>query len=253
MRACSGGPVFAVFLNTFVTTAWKDEHIASWISYSGTFGGVQQSLAIQLGTASIFTPVPYMTSSTTLATYRSWASQTWMATALPKNYVLVNVTSLPTQYTGADLARLYHDAGAPELAAHVSVAEQYDPTIAPGVEAFVIYGTGVPTPRTYQFSASQWTGNPDFSTTVQVFCHDGDEVADADSVEGVPTRWQAQVAQHGKPVHLHNIGRGFADPAASHDNSPRTEAGLKLLVQSLLASVGNPGSKAPHIANASAE
>ena len=118
MRACSGGPVFAVFLNTYVDRDWKDEHIASWISYSGTFGGVQQSLAIQLGTASIFTPVPYMTSSTTLATYRSWASQTWMATALPKNYVLVNVTSLPTQYTGADLARLYHDAGAPELAAH---------------------------------------------------------------------------------------------------------------------------------------
>lgn len=43
-----GGPVLAVFLNRYVTSAWKDANIANWVSYSGTFGGVQESLYQQL-------------------------------------------------------------------------------------------------------------------------------------------------------------------------------------------------------------
>jgi hypothetical protein len=58
-----------VFLTSFVDDAWKDEHIATWVSYSGTMGGVQESLAIQLASGSIF-PIPTMSSSQALTTYR---------------------------------------------------------------------------------------------------------------------------------------------------------------------------------------
>jgi pimeloyl-ACP methyl ester carboxylesterase len=73
-----GGPVFSIFLSTYVDAAWRDENIASLVSLSGTFGGVQEALAQQISGASLF-GLPTMSSGTALQLFRSWASMTWMA------------------------------------------------------------------------------------------------------------------------------------------------------------------------------
>ena len=55
-----GGPVTAVFLNRFVSAAWKDANIYRWLSTSGVFGGVQESLIQQVDTCSLcFAPFIY--------------------------------------------------------------------------------------------------------------------------------------------------------------------------------------------------
>ena len=153
-----GGPVASAFLTTYVEQDWKDKYIANWVSYSGTLGGVVESLGIQLGTGSGFA-IPTMSSSTELATYRSWASMTWMAAALPNNQIIANVSDgkggTYKRYTGANIKALYRDAGFEANAKHLTQARRYIPTIPPGVESFVVYGLGFPTPWTYQFTRSR--------------------------------------------------------------------------------------------------
>ena len=83
-----GGPVFAIFLNKYVTEAWKDENIARWLSLSGTFGGVQMSLLQQLTFQGAFS-IPTMDNQTSLDMMRSWGSQNWMAASLPPDQVVV--------------------------------------------------------------------------------------------------------------------------------------------------------------------
>ena len=233
-----GGPVFSTFLSTYVDEAWKETNIAGWLSYSGTLGGVQQSMAIQVGTGSIF-PIPTMTSYTGLNTYRSWQSQTWMAAALPRNRVLVNVSDgrggTTASYTGAELQQLFRDAGFADNAGRITKANRYLPTVPPNVESFIVYGLGHPTPQTYEFGVSSWTGWTDWTSTPQVYCGDGDSVADQDSVEGVPQRWA--LAQQ-KPVHTYNIGKGGPygpNATAGHDDSPRTVEGLQILIDTVQA------------------
>lgn len=85
-----GGPVTSAFLAHYVDEAWKDQHIKGWVSYSGTLGGVVESLGIQLGSGSSFL-IPTMSSSMATLVYRSWMSQTWMAATLPPNQLIANV------------------------------------------------------------------------------------------------------------------------------------------------------------------
>jgi hypothetical protein len=92
------------------------------------------------------------------------------------------------RYTGADLLQLYQDCGYGSNSQNILNAKKWDPKMPPGVEAWIVYGTGHATPYTFEFASSQFTGKPDFSSAV-AHCGDGDSVATTDSVAGVPARW----------------------------------------------------------------
>lgn len=218
-----GGPTTSVFLSSFVSDTWKAQYIDTWLSYSGVFGGVQKSVAQQISTYTVDVPVPTMLASVALPVLRTWVSQTWMAASGPPNEVLVNVTGSARQYRVSDLAQLYTDCGAAANAAMANTlrVQHVDATLAPGVPVHVVYALGHATPATYEFPSDDY-GNINWQITPTVYCVDGDSDATADSLEGVPTRWQAQPTQGGQPVWLHNVN-------GSHDDTTSTEQGLAFL------------------------
>jgi hypothetical protein len=91
-----GGPVAHVFFQR-VTQAWKDANIKSWLSTSGTFGGVQESLMQQIGYNGSFT-VSTMSQASSVGMMQSWGSQNWMASILAPNDVRSQAT-IPTLET----------------------------------------------------------------------------------------------------------------------------------------------------------
>ena len=224
-----GGPVFAVFLNKYVDAAWKDANIANWVSFSGTFGGVQESLLQQLTYNGAFT-VPSMDNKTALDMMRSWGSQNWMAASLPPNDAVVTVKGSSRTYLGKEIGDVFHliDQPALEIAYHHNLASTAGP--APGVEAYIIGGTGHQTPRSYEFGPSKLDpSKPDIAAgPTNVTCVDGDQVATHDSLIGLATRWQAQGSQAGKPVHTIVV-------EASHGNTVSNGQALATLYTALLA------------------
>ena len=43
-----GSPVFALFLQRYVSEAWREQYIASFVSLSGVFGGTAETVLNQL-------------------------------------------------------------------------------------------------------------------------------------------------------------------------------------------------------------
>ncbi len=208
-----GGPVTAIFLNKFVTAAWKEQNIYRWLSTSGVFGGVQESLVQQInynGSSTIFT----MGREASIKLFQSWGSQTWMASILAPNDVVVNVTGSAVKYTGKDVGQLYNLIGKPELRISSSRCQFWTSEEAPGVETYVFSGSDYPTPQTFEFPARS-DGQPDLlndAVTPVAHCVDGDGVATMESLNGVPQRWAAQPQQGGKKVEI------VALPNMSHGN-----------------------------------
>lgn len=216
-----GGPVTAVFLNTFVTQEWKEQNIYRWLSTSGVFGGVQQSLIQQINYVGSST-IPTMSRAASLAMFQSWGSQNWMASILAPNDVVVNVTGSKTQYQGKDVGELFDLIRKPKLRIAAQRSALRNSETAPGVETYVFSGSGYPTAQTFEFHATQ-DGQPDLLNDAYspiAHCVDGDSVGTMESLNGVPQRWAAQGLQQGKKVEivaLPNISHGndvFADEVA---------------------------------------
>ena len=207
-----GGPVFNVFLTRYVDQTWKDENIYKWLSLSGTFGGVQESLMQQISyNGSLM--IPSMKETHAVAMMRSWGSQNWMGATIPPNEVVVNVTGTYTKYLGKDVGKLFQDIQQPSLAAAWQHNQYSRSEAAPGVEVYVISGSGAGTPYAYEFPPDANNG-PDMSQEPKVYCDpDGDDTSTHDGLFGVPTRWQAQGTQQNKPVHLISL------PNVSHANT----------------------------------
>ena len=219
-----GGPVTAVFLNHYVDQAWKDQNIYRWLSASGPFGGVQESLLQQItynGSTTVSMPphgdsrgTQLMSPEYSLKTFQGWPSQNWMAATLAPNDVVVNVTGSSVEYRGKDIGNLYDVIKNPNhLKEQAAKNALYSSTTAPGVEAYVFHGSRKGTPRTFEFAATA-DGRPDLgldSPAPKAHCVDGDGVATASSLGGVPQRWAAQGLQRGKKVEitaLANVSHG---------------------------------------------
>ena len=219
-----GGPVTAVFLNRYVDQAWKDQNIYNWLSTSGTFGGVQESLLQQItfnGSTTVSMPShddspgrQLMTPEYSLKTFQGWPSQNWMAATLAPNDVVVNVTGSSVEYRGKDIGNLFDVIKNPNHLKEQAVKNALSPsTTAPGVETYIFTGSGHGTPRTFEFAATA-DGRPNLgldSPAPKPHCVDGDGVATASSLSGVPQRWAAQGLQRGKKVEitiLANVSHG---------------------------------------------
>lgn len=213
-----GGPVTAVFLNSYVSAEWKQQNIYRWLSASGVFGGVQESLIQQInynGSTTVIT----MGRDASVKMMQSWGSQNWMGSTLAPNDVVVNVTGSRVKYLGKEVGALYQLIKKPALSIASARSAQYHSETAPGVETYVFSGSGYPTPQTFEFPATS-NGQPDLlddGSGPIAHCVDGDGTATMESLNGVPQRWAAQGLQNGKKVEI------VALPNISHGNDVAVE------------------------------
>ena len=111
------------------------------------------------------------------------------------------MTGSSKKYTGKDVGGLFHQIGQPELETAWHHNVQSTSLAAPGVETYVIAGSGFGTPQAYEFAPTR-NGLPDMTQPPRPHCVDGDGVATASSLSGVPQRWAAQGLQRGKKVEI---------------------------------------------------
>ena len=139
------------------------------------------------------------------------------------------MTGSSKKYTGKDVGGLFHQIGQPELETAWHHNVQSTSLAAPGVETYVIAGSGFGTPQAYEFAPTRdGRGLPDMTQPPRPHCVDGDGVATMDSLIGVPTRWQAQGTQRGKPVHLVTL------PKMGHGNTVGAPEATDLLYEILM-------------------
>lgn len=171
-----------------------------------------------------------MSNESSVGMMRSWGSQNWMAASLAPNDVVIKVQGSSRTYSGKDIGDIYHMVGQPNLEVAYHHNLQSTAVIAPGVEAYIIAGSGVMTPQDYTFGPSRTDPTkPDITAgAVNVTCVTGDQVATLDALIGVAERWRAQGVQQGKPVHTQAL------PGASHANTVASGAGLATLYTAIL-------------------
>eukprot|EP01126_Amoeba_proteus_P010234 TRINITY_DN1396_c0_g4_i1.p1 TRINITY_DN1396_c0_g4~~TRINITY_DN1396_c0_g4_i1.p1 ORF type:complete len:435 (-),score=65.17 TRINITY_DN1396_c0_g4_i1:78-1382(-) len=153
-----GGAVFLLLLSN-VDQSWKDQYIHSFTPFSSCFAGSVEATAGLLGS-----PMFGINPQSLLVGYGSvyWLSP--YPTIIPSDKVFV---STPTRnYTISEISDLLRDVGIPnslEIYRSVSKLQVITP---PGVPINCIFGTGVPTIDTLQFSTSNWYQGEFTNTTV---------------------------------------------------------------------------------------
>jgi lysophospholipase-3 len=212
-----GGIYTALFLAQYVNQAWKDQHIASYTSMSGAFGGSVDSVyeLLSLDPDNMYgIPAKLFRELT-----RGWGSVSWLlpVTATYGDFVIVMGPS--RNYTAADLVQLFIDAGAPQVA---SVVQSTFPYVAPGaigVPVNVIYGYNVTTLLSVAYNATSF---PDYASGATFM--DGDGTVTNWGLVGLAKQWATVQSQ---PVKLYPIN------GMLHSDVVHNADALKILVASL--------------------
>ena len=229
-----GSPVFALFLQQYVTPEWKAQYIASFISISGVFGGTAETALQQLqASSSGGPPFPYLLQAE-FASEQTFGSFSWMSAILPPLHVVATAGTNKV-YTSKDLPTLYADAGFPRVGQQVAHAAKYNVERPIGVTTHAIFGSGYPTPQSFEFPLGS-DGKGNFSapchygyggegededeTRCRVNTTDGDNTGTRDSLAGVPGRWKMSQSQ---PVHLVEVH------GTSHDDVQKTEVAMNYM------------------------
>ena len=256
-----GSPVFALFLQRYVSLAWREQYIASFVSLSGVFGGTAETLLSQLQEGNEGFPSFPWAKSLEFAMTQSYGSFSWMSAILPPQSLLATVGAKIT-YTAAQLPELFGAAGYTRVGQQVAKAANYSVYDAVGVEAHVIYGTGYPTPSSFSFPPkADGTANfsapcrymfnnddnedvtalpaqgtrrlqpyppyppPNPKTDCIVNSTDGDGTGTVESLAAVPAAWTKKQAQ---PVHL------IALPGLGHDDTQMSSTAMDYLREVLV-------------------
>ena len=146
-----GSPVFALFLQRFVTEAWREQYIASFVSLSGVFGGTAETVLNQLQESSEGggPPIPWAM-DVEFAAEQSYGSFSWMAAILPPESILATAGT-EVKYTAAQLPELFAAAGYARVGQQIAGAANYSVYEPVGVEAHIIYANGSETPSHFSF------------------------------------------------------------------------------------------------------
>ena len=241
-----GSPVFALFLSRFVTPAWREEYIASFVSLSGVFGGTAETVLNQLQEGGAGgPPIPWALNDEFEAE-QTYGSFSWMAAILPPDVTLATAGAT-VKYTAAQLPELFKAAGYGRVSQQLAGAANYSVYDPIGVETHVIYGTGSQTPSKFAFPLKK-DGTANFSApcsykmdaTVEgkrrrlqhpypkpnpktdciVTTADGDDTGTVASLAGVPQGWAAKQTQPVHFLHLNNTG---------HDDTQKSPTAMTYL------------------------
>jgi hypothetical protein len=251
-----GSPVFALFLQRYVSLAWRSQYISSFVSLSGVFGGTAETVLNQLQeSGGGGPPIPWAMDAE-FATEQSYGSFSWMGAILPPESIIATAGD-KVKYTVAQLPELFQAAGYERVGKQVAGAANYSVYDAVGVETHVIYATGSPTPSNFSFplkadgtanfsapchymfnsdeneTLTAWPGQvkrrlqhhgpyppPDPKTDCIVTTADGDDTGTVESLAGVPKAWASKQEQ---PVHLIPL------PGLGHDDTQRSSKAMDYL------------------------
>jgi len=166
-----GGPYLHLFLTQFVSQAWKDQHLDSWLSISSLWSGaaeVVQMLTSGMvwGGANWITPLMFQ------GMVANWPSLAFM---LPHAYTSAkdgqyvdsafatapNATNSTTTYKSSNMRQMLLDAGRNDTAEILSSIGQYvTSTTQPGLKVHCWYGTNVNTTVGMAWGTTDLTAQP---------------------------------------------------------------------------------------------
>eukprot|EP01116_Phalansterium_solitarium_P024658 TRINITY_DN9092_c0_g1_i2.p1 TRINITY_DN9092_c0_g1~~TRINITY_DN9092_c0_g1_i2.p1 ORF type:complete len:441 (-),score=38.08 TRINITY_DN9092_c0_g1_i2:132-1454(-) len=218
-----GGLYGAVFLNSFVDQAWKDQHIASFTSLSGAFGGSVISIyeLLCLNGQNLYGLDPVILREVV----RSWGSPTWLLPT-PGAYNSTMVITPERNYTAADFVQLFTDAEVPVVVEIMESSMQYFAPGPVGVPLNVVYGFNLSTMASLEFSS-----NTNFTEPSGVTFDNGDGTVTLGGLIELPQQWAAQQTQ---PVQFFGVAN------MPHGNATHTPEAVQIILQSLGFTMSEP-------------
>lgn len=151
----SNGPLYAQYLLTHTSQAWKDKYIHGFTPIAGNWAGQGLFYTLYftgLNLNDFQFPADAASAAASAARYATQPSS-YMSTADPDFFsnqeTVLRDASTGTEYTPMDALQLFSDAGltlAQELAPHYLGFIEFEPPAYPNVDVYVEKGSGLPTP-----------------------------------------------------------------------------------------------------------
>jgi lysophospholipase-3 len=199
----SNGPLYAQYLFTHTTQAWKDKYIHGFTPIAGNFpgqGALYPILFTGLNIEDFSFPATKENAVSSARMYLSSPSS-YMSSADPRVFdsreTVVEDASTGRAYTPQDYGRLFEDAGLPWAKAiadyYVGFVKFADPADFPNVDVYAEKGSGIETvvgARLNDLSVGQLV-----DATTQFFTRDGD-INQEDITNEAVLAWQAMPCFH---------------------------------------------------------
>ena len=201
--AHSNGPLYAQYLLTHTTRAWRDRYIHGFTPIAGNFPGqgiIYPIFFTGLNIIDFSFPTTKANAESSARMYLS-APSTYMSAADPRIFgdreIVVSDASTGRTYTPQDYARLFEDAELPQAE---EIADYYigfvkfaDPAHFPYVDVYAEKGSGIPTVvgiGLHDLSVGQLV-----TASTPLFTRDGD-VNQEDITNNAVLAWQAMPCFH---------------------------------------------------------
>ncbi len=199
----SNGPLYAQYLLTHTTRAWREKYIHGFTPIAGNFpgqGALYPIFFTGLNIEDFSFPITKQNAESSARMYLS-APTSYMSAADPRIFgdreVVVEDASTSRSYTPQDYARLFEDAGQPwakEIADYyIGFVKFADPTHFPDVDVYAEKGSGIETvvgARLHDLSVGQVV-----DASMPFFTRDGD-INQEDITNDAVLAWQAMPCFH---------------------------------------------------------
>ena len=199
----SNGPIYAEYLLTHTSTAWKDKYIHGFSPIAGNLpgqGGIWYLLFTGLNVADFTLPTTTENARSSARLYLS-APSTYLSAADPRIFgnvetVLADASTNRT-YTPADYRSILADAGVgwatPIADGYVGFLHMSDPSSYPNVDVYAEKGSGIAT--LVGIGLPDLTRGQLLGSDAQFFTRDGD-VNQEDITNGAISAWAAMPCHH---------------------------------------------------------
>lgn len=200
----SNGPIYAEYLLTHVSQAWKAKYIHGFTPIAGNFPGqgvVYPIIFTGLNIQDFSFPATKENAESSARMYLS-APSTYISSADPRVFddqeVVVQDTSTGRTYTPRNFRQLFDDAGLPQAKEianyYIGFLKMSTPASFPHVDVYAEKGSGIPTvvgAPLFNLSVGQVID----PNTTQFFIRDGD-VNQEDITNNAVLAWQAMPCFH---------------------------------------------------------
>lgn len=214
-----GGSYTLLFLNTFVSQAWKDTYIHSWTSFCGPFGGSPVALASLASSLNRYSVPWYVLSyAQVLGMIQSLGSVYWL---LPFEQVYgdMAIGITPTRnYTSAEFGQLFTGLGNTDGADMLTQMQFARQMKAPGVAMNCVHGWKVSTPHQLVYDSSDL-----YAANATFINGDGDGTVPIQGLS-ICNKWQQDQQ---KPVKVYPIAN------MQHGSDVRNPKALTIFLESL--------------------